>query len=93
MPTRKPILLTKAIDEFIHYLKSKERSKETERGYNIVLQNFKNYLEKEMNGQAYVDEITVNHMEDYLSYRKDQGISRFLETKASTSSDHFLTIW
>jgi integrase/recombinase XerD len=26
-----------------------------------------------MNGQVYVDEITVNHMEDYLSYRKDQG--------------------
>ncbi|WP_296557132.1 tyrosine-type recombinase/integrase [uncultured Acetobacterium sp.] len=73
MPTRKTILLTKAIDEFIHYLKSKERSKETERGYNIVLQNFKVYLEKEMNGQVYVDEITVNHMEDYLSYRKDQG--------------------
>ena len=73
MPTRKPILLTKAIDEFIHYLKSKERSKETERGYNIVLQNFKTYIEKEMNGQVYVDEITVNHMEDYLSYRKEQG--------------------
>ena len=46
MPTRKPILLTKAIDEFIHYLKSKERSKETERGYNIVPRILKSILKK-----------------------------------------------
>lgn len=79
MPTRKPILLTKAIDEFIHYLKSKERSKETERGYNIVLQNFKNYLEKEMNGQAYVDEITVNHI--VVRQIKSTTIRHFILTR------------
>ena len=73
------MLLKKATEEFNHYLQSKERSKETSRGYSIVLTDFLRYLEKELNGQVYLDEITVGHMEGYLDYRKqlgDQPVSR-----------------
>ena len=73
MPTPKPILLTKAIDEFIAYLNSKERSEATKRNYNTVLQSFKVHIEAALNGQVYVDEITLNHMEDYLEQLRIQG--------------------
>lgn len=84
MPIKNPILLNKAIDEFITYLKAKERSRETQRGYAIVLQNFKTYLEKELNGQVYVDEITLTHIEAYLAYRKDQGDQPITRNKSQS---------
>lgn len=84
MPIKNPILLNKAIDEFITYLKAKERSRETQRGYAIVLQNFKTYLEKELNGQVYVDEITLTHIEAYLAYRKNQGDQPITRNKSQS---------
>ena len=67
------MLLEKAIDEFIQHLKSKERSTMTVRGYRMMLMDFKRYIEKELNGQVYLDEMTLAHLEGYLDYRKQQG--------------------
>lgn len=67
------MLLEKAIDEFIQHLKSKERSTMTVRGYRMMLMDFKRYIEKELNGQVYLDEIILAHLEGYLDYRKQQG--------------------
>jgi integrase/recombinase XerD len=73
------MLIEKSIEGFIKHLQSKERSKETIRGYNLTLLDFKRYIEKQMNGQVYLDEITLNNLEGYLEYRKgvgDQPVSR-----------------
>lgn len=67
------MLLEKAIDEFVQHLKSKERSAMTVRGYRMMLMDFKRYIEKELNGQVYLDEIILAHLEGYLDYRKQQG--------------------
>ena len=67
------MLLEKAIDEFVQHLKSKERSAMTVRGYRMMLMDFKRYIEKELNGQVYLDEMTLAHLEGYLDYRKQQG--------------------
>lgn len=67
------MLLEKAIDEFIQHLKSKERSAMTVRGYRMMLMDFKRFIEKELNGQVYLDEMTLAHLEGYLDYRKQQG--------------------
>lgn len=70
---RKKMKLEKAIEGFIEHLRSKERSEETTRGYNQVLCDFRRYIEGEMNGLVYLDELTLDSLEGYLSYRKDEG--------------------
>ncbi len=67
------MLISKAIQGFVHHLQSKERSSETIRGYRIVLLDFTRHIERELNGSVYLDEITVELLESYLSYRKEQG--------------------
>lgn len=73
------MLLKKVIEEFLEHLKSRERASETIRGYGIVLRDFRMYIENEMNGLVYIDEIVLNDLEAYLTYRKvkgDQPVSR-----------------
>ncbi len=65
--------LRKAIDLFKQHLNSKERSKQTVRGYYISLQDFLHYIERTLNGKVYLDEILLEHLEAYLIYRKDLG--------------------
>lgn len=67
------MLLEKAITGFNNHLLSKERAKTTIRGYNLSLQDFRRYIEKRLNGQVYVEEVTFDHLEAYLDYRKDCG--------------------
>ncbi len=67
------MLVPEAIAAFKAHLKSKERSPETIRGYNQLLQDFNRYLESELNGQVYLEEVELAHLEGYLVYRKEQG--------------------
>lgn len=69
------MLLDKGIDKFIKYLENKERSSETIRGYNQVLQSFKRKIEEDRNSQIYIDEIEANTMENYLQDRRIEGDS------------------
>lgn len=93
MATNNSILLEKAVMDFNSYLKSKERSVATLNSYNIVLKDFKIYIEKEMNGQVYLHELTGNQIEKYLQYRKehgDQPVSRNLSLSVLRSFFTFL---
>lgn len=76
------MLLEKATEGFIEHLKSKDRSKETIRCYLQVLNDFRRYIEGGMNGQVYVDEITLESLEGYLAYRKKQGDQAVSRNKA-----------
>ena len=67
------MILEKAITAFRDYLEAKERSKHTVKGYCIMLFEFNRYIESKLNGLIYVDEVTLEQMEDYLAYRKHQG--------------------
>lgn len=67
------MLLEKCIDEFKKNLFLKERSKETIRGYTMLLHDFRRFMEMLFNGYVYIDEIDLNNLESYLFYRKEKG--------------------
>ncbi len=67
------MLLLSAIEMFRKHLQSKERSKQTVRGYTLSLREFNNYITRELNGQVYLDEVQVKHLEAFLAFRKDKG--------------------
>ena len=60
-----------AIHSFLLYLSSIDRSDETITGYSKDLLYFNRYLENKYNGEAYVDEITSEDIEEYLFYLKE----------------------
>ncbi|MCM3625562.1 tyrosine-type recombinase/integrase [Brevibacillus borstelensis] len=66
------MLLTNAIQSFLHYLTSIDRSDETISGYRKDLLSFARFLEKKFNCESYIDEITTNDIEEYLTYLKEE---------------------
>lgn len=66
------MLLMNAIQSFIQYLSSIDRSQETITGYRKDLVFFTRFLEAKYNCETYLDEITTNDIEDYLTYLKEK---------------------
>lgn len=74
MDTSKKILLETAIEQFLVFLENKDASTHTVVNYKSVLTKLQNYLEGiEFNGACYMDEIQLEHLENYFRYRKEQG--------------------
>lgn len=67
------MLLREAIMLFKKHLIINERSPETLRAYMIELENFAQYTEKQYNGPVYLEEITVQDIEEYLHELKVRG--------------------
>jgi len=65
--------LKKAIEEYLEYLESKERSDETIRGYGLTLKEVMFFLENRQNCAVYLDEIMTKDLESYLNHLKDRG--------------------
>lgn len=66
------MLLMNAIQSFIQYLSSIDRSHETITGYRKDLIFFTRFLEAKYNVEPYIDEITANDIEEYLTYLKEK---------------------
>ncbi|KAF5058344.1 Tyrosine recombinase XerD [anaerobic digester metagenome] len=69
------MLLKKAIETYLDYLKAKERSKETIRGYGQELNALSLFIEQEHNGAVYLDDIELKDLEGYLTRQKEKGSS------------------
>jgi len=68
--------LSKLIQIFIDFLDDKDSSPHTIRSYKSTLNDFMRYLEEDIfNGIAILDNITVEHLQEYMSYRKKRGNS------------------
>lgn len=69
------MLFIKVINDYLHYIESRNYSQSTLTGYKKELSYFNLYLEKKYNGPIYLDEITVEDMEAYLYFKKLKGNS------------------
>ena len=58
--------------KFEKYLIEKERSEETRKGYLRDLKKLKRYLEIKYNGAVYIEEITLDDLEDFFWYLKNE---------------------
>jgi len=68
--------LSRLIGIFIEFLDDKDSSPHTIRNYKGTLDDFTRYLEEEIfNGIAILDNITIDHLQEYMSYRKKKGNS------------------
>lgn len=66
------MLLMNAIQSYIQYLSSIDRSQETITGYRKDLVFFTRFLEAKYNCESYLDEVTAVDIEDYLTYLKEK---------------------
>jgi len=66
------MLLMQAVQSFIQYLSSLDRSQETITGYRKDLNLFSRFLEAKYNCESYLDEITTEDIEEYLTYLKEK---------------------
>lgn len=67
------MLLREAIVLFKKHLIINERSPETLRAYMTELENFTHYNENQYNGPVYLDEVSVQDIEEYLHELKVRG--------------------
>ena len=65
------MLLKIAVQSFLVYLSSIDRSQETLSGYQKDLMLFMRFLESKYNCESYIDEVTSNDIEEYLHYLKE----------------------
>jgi len=65
------MLLKNAVQSFLVYLSSIDRSKETLSGYQKDLMLFIRFLDSKYNCESYIDEVTSNDIEEYLHYLKE----------------------
>lgn len=66
------MLITHFLAPFEQYLSSKQRSKETIRGYLNDLRQLDRYLSGKYNLPTYLEDLTAEDIEDYLSMLKDE---------------------
>ncbi|WP_232697958.1 tyrosine-type recombinase/integrase [Brevibacillus daliensis] len=64
------MVLISTVQTFLDYMLSIGRSEETISGYRKDLVFFTRFLEDKYNCEAYIDEVTVTDIEDYLFYLK-----------------------
>jgi integrase/recombinase XerD len=69
------MLLSQGIQDFVKYMKLIDRSKQTITGYEKELSYFNNFLSVKHNCPAYIEDIELKDMEDYLLDQKKRGIS------------------
>lgn len=69
------MLLNQVIQDFVKYMKLIDRSKETITGYEKELGYFNGFLSVKHNCPAYIEDIDLKDMEDYLLDQKQRGIS------------------
>ena len=67
------MLLSTAIDKFEQYIKGREYSDSTIRGYLGQMNVFRCWIEEVRNGPVYLDEIKLSDLEDFLHEQKKQG--------------------
>lgn len=66
------MLYTEACKQYLNYLDSKDNSPETLKGYAKDYRSFNNYLEDYYNCQIYIDDISRDDVENYMSHLKQQ---------------------
>lgn len=66
------MLLRIAVQNFLHYLSSIDRSDETISGYQKDLTFFMRFLEDKYNCESYIEELTASDIEEYLYYLKEE---------------------
>lgn len=69
------MLLNQASEDFIRYLELIDRSKQTIVGYEKELRYMSNFLNVKHNCPVYVEDITLQDLEDYLTDQKKRGIA------------------
>lgn len=68
--------ISRLIGIFLEFLDDKDSSPHTIRNYKGTLTDFTRYLEEDIfNGIAILDNITIEHLQEYMSYRKKKGNS------------------
>lgn len=68
------MLIRDVIKDFIRYMESIDRSKETINGYEKELSYWNNYLSKQHNSLVYLKDLKLKEdLEDYMSYLKSKG--------------------
>ena len=66
------MLFIQALEEYREYLKGIDRSKRTVDGYFLDLNFFHKWLQEKYNCPAYLEEITLDDIEDFLRMLKDE---------------------
>ena len=69
------MLFKQAVKNFKTYLQTRDYSEATITGYRKELTYFNRWLENTYNGLVYLDDISIDDLEDYLLYRKEKGDS------------------
>jgi len=59
------------IDTFINYLRITNKSKETIKGYQKELTYFLDFAQENLNCRVYIEDVTIEILEAYLTYIKD----------------------
>jgi integrase/recombinase XerD len=67
------MLLSQAIEGFRTYMELIDRSQETIRGYAAELKGFSNFVTVKHNCPVYMEDITLQDLEDYLLHEKERG--------------------
>ncbi len=67
------MLYNQAVDSFINSMKIADRSKATITGYEKELRYFHNFLTVKHNCLVYMEDITLEDIEDYLMDKKEKG--------------------
>ena len=67
------MLLNQAIEGFTKYMHLIDRSQETIRGYANELKGFNNFITVKHNCPVYIEDITLQDLEDYLLHEKERG--------------------
>jgi len=67
------LLLNQAIKGFTTYLELIDRSQETVRGYSIELKSFNNFVTVKHNCPVYLEDVSLQDLEDYLLHEKERG--------------------
>ena len=66
------LLINQAISEFKEWLKIRGLSPETLRGYDMDTRQFSRWISAQFNSPVIIDEITIHHIEDFVSYLSNE---------------------
>lgn len=67
------MLFEEALKHFKKYMINTDRAKETIKGYSIELKLLNDFLSAKYNGPVYLEEVTLQDLEDYLQALKEKG--------------------
>jgi integrase/recombinase XerD len=67
------MVFTNALKQYRKYMVNCERAAETIKGYSTELSRLNNFLSQRYNGPVYLEDITVQDLEEYLQMLKEKG--------------------